>query len=193
MVMMLVFCWWISGQTQSSISLPPSFRSLSTAPPVDGVVSLVEMIVNEEDGGDRIRARDITTDSRQWRAHVFARLGTTAKTTNEIQTLQRSEFAEMKNRIRRLEDWIRVLQNAPARVVVRSTRLDPTRTRRGVEICEGNPDQGLDTRPATLMRNPNCWAFCGMSTRMGWVAESLQGSLLVQSMDSVKLSIAKGC
>ena len=53
---------------QSSISLPPSFRSLSTAPPVDGVVSLVEMIVNEEDGGDRIRARDITTDSRQWRA-----------------------------------------------------------------------------------------------------------------------------
>jgi len=76
---------------------------------VDGVVSLVEMIVNEEDGGDRIRARDITTDSRQWRTHVFARLGTTAKTTNEIQTLQRLEFAEMKNRIRRLEERIRVL------------------------------------------------------------------------------------
>jgi len=105
---MTLFCWWISGQMQSSISLPPSFRSLSTAP-VDGVVSLVEMIVNEEDGGDRIRARDITTDSRQWRTHVFARLGTTAKTTNEIQTLQRLEFAEMKNRIRRLEERIRVL------------------------------------------------------------------------------------
>ena len=145
MVVMLVFCWWISGQTQSSISLPPSFRSLSTAPPVDGVVSLVEMIVNEEDGGDRIRARDITTDSRQWRAHVFARLGTTAKTTNEIQTLQRSEFAEMKNRIRRLEDRIRVLQSAPARVVV-GRRFDPTRTQRGVEIREGNPDLGQDIK-----------------------------------------------
>ena len=104
-----LFCWWISGQMQSSISLPPSFRSLSTAPPVDGFVSLVEMIVNEEDGGDRIRARDITTDSRQWRAHVFARLGNTAKTTTEIQTLQRSEFAEMKNQIRRLKERIRRL------------------------------------------------------------------------------------
>lgn len=70
---------------------------------------LMVLIVNEEDGGDRIRARDITTDSRQWRTHVFARLGTTAKTTNEIQTLQRLEFAEMKNRIRRLEERIRVL------------------------------------------------------------------------------------
>ena len=111
------------------------------------------MIVNEEDGRERIRARDITTDSRQWRAHVFARLRNTAKTTTEIQTLQRSEFAEMKNRIRRLEDRIRVLQNAPARVVV-NRRFDPTLTRRGVEIREGNPDQGQDTRPATLMRNP---------------------------------------
>ena len=84
---------------------------------------------------------------------MFARLGNTAKTTTEIQTLQRSEFAEMKNRIRRLEDRIRVLQNAPARVVV-NRRFDPTLTQRGVEIREGNPDQGQDTRPATLMRNP---------------------------------------
>ena len=117
------------------------------------------MIVNEEDGGDRIRARDITADSRQWRAHVFARLGNTAKTTNEIQTLQRSEFAEMKNRIRRLEERIRVLQNAPARVIVGRRMFDPTRTRRGVEIREGNPDQGQDTRPATLMRNPKMLEF----------------------------------
>ena len=138
---------------QSTILPSRTFRLLSTA--VDGVVSLVEMIVNEEDGGDRIRARDITTDSRQWRAHVFARLGTTAKTTNEIQTLQRSEFAEMKNRIRRLEDRIRVLQNAPARVMAGTvSRRDPTRTSRGVLIREGNPDQGQDTRPVTLTRNP---------------------------------------
>ena len=143
---------------QSTILPSRTFRLLSTTPPVDGVVSLVEMIVNEEDGGDRIRARDITTDSRQWRAHVFARLGYTAKTTTEIQTLQRSEFAEMKNRIRRLEDRIRVLQNAPAMVIVRR-RFDPTITRRGVEIREGNPDQGQDTRPATLMRNPKMLEF----------------------------------
>ena len=48
---------------------------------VDGVVSLVKMIVNEEDGGDCICARDIITDSRQWIAHVFARLGTTTAKT----------------------------------------------------------------------------------------------------------------
>ena len=127
----------------------------------------MEMIVDEEDGGDRIRAQDITTDSRHWRARAFARIGITAKTTTEIQTLQRSEFAKMKNQIRRLEDQIRgVLQNAPARVIVRR-RFDPTRTRRGVEICEGNPDQGQDTRSATLMRNPKMLEFLLKSTRMG--------------------------
>ena len=126
---------------------------------VDGIVSLVEMIVNEEDGGDQIRARDITTDSRQWRAHVFARLGNTARTTTEIQTLQRSEFAEMKNWIRRLEERIGVLRHAPTRVVIGLRRnagpgRDLTRTTQGVEILVGNPDQGQDTRPATLTRNP---------------------------------------
>ena len=61
--MMSLFRWWISGPTQSSISLSHSFRSLFIVLLVDGVVSLVEMIVDEEDGGDRIRAWDITTDS----------------------------------------------------------------------------------------------------------------------------------
>ena len=88
---------------------------------------------------------------------MFARLGNTAKTTTEIQTLQRSEFAEMKNRIRRLEERIRVLQNAPARVFV--GRSDPRRTQRGVKIREQNPDQGQDTRPTTLMRNPKLLNF----------------------------------
>ena len=111
------------------------------------------MIVNEEDGGGPIRAQDITTNSRKWKAHVFARLGTTAKTKREIQTLQRSEFAAMKNRIRRLEKRIRVLQYVPAAVMV-GTRRDSTRTARGVEIREGNPDQGQDTRDVTLTRNP---------------------------------------
>ena len=67
---------------------------------VNGVVLLVDMIVNEEDGEDRICAQDITTHSRQWRAHVFARLGNTAKITMKIQTFQRSEFAAMNNQIR---------------------------------------------------------------------------------------------
>lgn len=37
--------------------------------------------------------------------------------------------------------------------------FDPTRTRRGVEVWKGNPDQGQDTRPATLMRNPKRLKF----------------------------------
>ena len=94
----------------------------------------------------------------------------------------------MKNQIRRLEDRIRVLQNAPARVIVRR-RFNPTRTRRGVEIGEGNPDQGQDTRPATLMGNPKMLEFCGMGTRMGGGRKSLRGSLLAQSGGDVKLSI----
>ena len=125
------------------------------------------MIGNEEDGGDHIRARDITTDSRQWRAHVFARLETTAKTTIEIQTLQRSEFAEMKNRIRRLEDQIKVLQNALARVIASTaSRRDPTRTPRGVLTREENSDQGQDIWPKTLTRNPKFCPLYGTSTRM---------------------------
>ena len=45
-----------------------------------------------------------------------------------------------------------MLHYAPARVVAGT--LDPTRTRRGLKTCKGNPDQGQDTRPATLTRNP---------------------------------------
>ena len=133
---------------------------------VHGVVLLVEMIVNKKDGRDQISARDITTDSRQWQALVFARLGNTAITTTEIQTLQQSEFAAMKKQIRGLEERIRVWQYAPARVIAGGTSRDSTRTVRGVEIHKGNPDQKQDTRPATLTRNlkllRNLWA----STRM---------------------------
>ena len=48
---------------------------------------------NGVDIGDGIRARDITRESEQWRTAIYARLGTTAKTTLEIHTQCLIQFA----------------------------------------------------------------------------------------------------
>ena len=113
-----------------------------------------EMVINEDEGGGLggLQARDITRESAQWRAAVYARLGSTSKTTTEIQIHQVQEFAEMKRKIRRLEEQIRSLAYAPAR------NSTPTTTR-GTEIRAGCPDQGQDTRPATLSQKPKLLAI----------------------------------
>ena len=56
-------------------------------------------------------------------------------------------------------------------MVMAGTRRDSTRTLRGVEIQEGNPDQGQDTRPATSARNPELLAVIWgeyQNGRGGW-------------------------
>ena len=97
-----------------------------------------EMEGDGADIGDGIRVRDISRESEQWRTAIYARLGTTAKTTLEIHTQCLIQFAEMSRRMRQLERHIRILTYAPARA------SGPT-TKRGTKIRIGTPDQGQDT------------------------------------------------
>jgi hypothetical protein len=122
-----------------------------------GAVSLDEMIVeNHEDNGgnddvEPARARELTRDSLQWRATVYARLGTTQRTTAEIQVQVLHEFAEMSRRLRLIEQHLRTMAYEPAR---RIRNPAVVATRRGTEVREGDTRQGQDTRPSTLCRNP---------------------------------------
>ena len=77
-----------------------------------GTVNLDEMIDTPEQGNGG--PRDITRESAQWRAAVFARLGTTARISTEIQQLALQEFKKLQNDIQILRAQVRVLSNAPA-------------------------------------------------------------------------------
>ena len=107
---------------------------------------------NGVDLGDGIRARDITRESEQWRTAIYARLGTTAKTTLEIHTQCLIQFAEMSRRMRQLERHIRILTYAPA-------RASGPATKRGTKIRIGTPDQGQDTRQAILCSKPKMFSI----------------------------------
>ena len=113
-----------------------------------------EQVVQLDEGGNAIDVTAITRQSQQWRAAVYARLGTTSKNTTDIQTFQRQEFAEMRRQIRRLQEQVRTLAYAPAR---RAAGVVGT-TLRGNEIRVGVADQGQDTRPATLCSQPKMLA-----------------------------------
>ena len=104
------------------------------------------------DIGDGIRVRDISRESEQWRTAIYARLGTTAKTTLEIHTQCLIQFAEMSRRMRQLERHIRILTYAPA-------RASGPATKRGTKIRIGTPDQGQDTRQAILCSKPKMFSI----------------------------------
>ena len=115
-----------------------------------GVVKLDRMVTEV----DQIDAREISRESEQWRAAVYARLGTTSKTTTDIHTHQIQEFAEMKRRMRRMENQLRSLAYAPARRAVGAVATGNATTQRGSEVRHGTSEQGQDARPAQLVTNP---------------------------------------
>jgi len=77
-------------------------------------------------------------------------MGTIANVVTESQNVLISDLAELKKRVKKIHDGVRDMQYAPARVLGTSV----PRTARGTVITHGNPDQGQDTREATLSSHP---------------------------------------
>ena len=113
-----------------------------------GTVNLDVLEVNRDEGGGAggLTSNTVTRDSAQWRAAVYARLGTAAKTVSEIQSLEMVKFTEIDRRLRRMEALLKSVANSPGRTI--------GRTNRGTAIRVGTAAQGGDSRPATLCRNP---------------------------------------
>lgn len=113
-----------------------------------GKVSLNEMILETENGDvEPGHVRDLTNDSAQWRAAVYARLGATQKAAAEIQMQLLQEFAEMNRRMKRMEDRMRTMM---ANAQARDTRpVATTRKRKRSETREVDPSQGQDSVTAT--------------------------------------------
>jgi len=107
--------------------------------------------VDEDENGNQLREPlTIARDSTQYRAAVFARLGSIVTTVSTTQQFATQELLELKQRVKRLQEEVRNLSHAPARRVV----LPLPATARGTPIIEGATEQGQDTRPATLCANP---------------------------------------
>ena len=117
-----------------------------------GTVNLDEMIDTPVQGNGG--PRDITRESAQWRAAVYGRLGTTVCISSEIQQLALQEFKKLQNDIRILKAQVRVLSNAPARRLGRSTSTAaaPPERRQIVHVGPGAPTQ--EGPPATLYPRP---------------------------------------
>ena len=69
----------------------------------------------EEGGGDDgvLTTTEIRRDHVQWRAAVYARLGTMARMVAEIQQHALLKFTEQEKRLRRMESLVRTLQARP--------------------------------------------------------------------------------
>jgi len=85
----------------------------------------------EEGGGDDgvLSTTQIHREPTQWRAAVYAWLGTTSKMVSEIQRHEMQKFTELERRLRRMESFVKTL--SPARPI--HTVL----TRRGTPIRVG--------------------------------------------------------
>ena len=115
------------------------------------------MIVNVDEDGN-VNPREITQESEHWRAAVYARLGTTARKTNEIQAFQLQEFRDLKNKVRRVEQVLRTLQYAPARRRGDGDINPDNRTTRAGTVIRTGAPVVQDTRPATLSPRPKLLA-----------------------------------
>ena len=108
----------------------------------------------EEGGGDDgvLTTTEIRRDHVQWRAAVYARLGTMARMVAEIQQHALLKFTEQEKRLRRMESLVRTLQARPLQGAVT--------TARGTTIQVGNlTAEGENVfRPAILSRNPKTLA-----------------------------------
>ena len=111
----------------------------------------LDELATREEGDEGMDGRDITRESAQWRAAVYARLGTTSKRTERIESTQMVEFAEIKRKMRWMESELRRLRSAPAAIIGAATA-------RGSAIVAGTPNQGQDLRPATLSPNPKTFS-----------------------------------
>ena len=115
---------------------------------VGGAVTLDRMNLDEDENGNELQEPlTIARDSAQYRAAVFSRLGSIVTTVAETQTFATQELLDLKQRVKKLQEEVRNLSYAPARVVLPATE-------RGTHIIEGSTEQGQDPRPATLCRNP---------------------------------------
>ena len=65
-------------------------------------MNLDEMTLEPEEGGETTGPRDITREHQQWRAAIFARVGTTAKTVSEIQLHEMEKFGDLERRSKRI-------------------------------------------------------------------------------------------
>ena len=102
----------------------------------------------EEGGGDDgvLTTTQIRREPTQWRAAVYARLGTTSKMVSEIQRHEMQKFTELERRLRKMESFVKTL--SPARPI--HTVL----TCRGIPIRVGSlAFEETDRRPI-LGRNP---------------------------------------
>ena len=116
-------------------------------------MNLDECKVNDEEGGSSgLTTNTLNRESAQWRAAVYARLGTASKIVSEIQSLEMVKFTEIDRRLRRMETLLKAVANSPGRAINRA------RTDRGTVIRVGTAAsaaaQSGDSRPATLCRNP---------------------------------------
>jgi hypothetical protein len=88
-----------------------------------GNVSLDE-IPNEEGGGDGDGGSALVRSNTQWRTAIYAKASGTSVRVTEMQNNQLAEFAELKRRLKRMEEIIRSIQLAPARGGRQAPRLD---------------------------------------------------------------------
>ena len=117
-----------------------------------GTVNLDEYEVEPTE--DRAVLLSRTRESAQWRAAVYARLGTTSKTVSESHTLEMESFTELKRTLRRIERLVKDAARMPARRISNLGGVDRNTTDRGTVVRVGAANaQGQDFRPATLCRN----------------------------------------
>ena len=120
---------------------------------VGGMVTLDEMVVLPgELGVGNGGPRDLTRESKAWRAAVLGRLGKTMKTTHRIQQHQFHHMADLRKKIVALQKQVTKLQYMQS--VPRTSRQ--LTTSRGVEIVEGVPAPPV--KPATLCDRPKLLA-----------------------------------
>jgi hypothetical protein len=108
------------------------------------------VVERDEDGAPR----DVTRAHAQWRAVVHQKIGSTSRTVSEMHVLEQEKFGEILRALERVERICRGIQGAPARRLVDADETQGTRRLDLTNVRRGNPNQGQDTRPATLFRNP---------------------------------------
>ena len=126
-------------------------------------MNLDECKVNDEEGGSSgLTTNTLNRESAQWRAAVYARLGTASKIVSEIQSLEMVKFTEIDRRLRRMEALLKAVANSPGQAI--------GRTDRGTAIRVGTAADGGDSRPDSLYRNPRT-----LSIPCGFAAFSISG------------------
>ena len=77
---------------------------------------------------------------------MHARVGSTAKRCAFVESTLIEGISDISRKLQRLDQWIKVMETAPA---VRISGIKD-----GLLVKPDNPNQGQDTRPATLQRTP---------------------------------------